>query len=377
MLSYEFPPIGGGGSRVVAGLTKELAADGWDVDLVTMEFPDLARREEIAGALVNRVPCRRRQKYHCTIFEAARYALAAVPTVQRLLKERQPDLVHAHFIFPDGLIAWLATRRLGIPYVITAHGSDVPGYNAHRLKFVHRMLAPLWRAVVKHAAVVVCPSLHLKKLVDATGVSARTIMIPNGFDTEKLTPRRKAKRILVVTRMLERKGIQYVLEALDGQPLDFEIDIVGDGPYLPTLKSMAAAKALPVRFWGWLDNDSPKLKSLYETASIYVLPSENENFPVGLLEAMSAGAAIVTTKGTGCEEVVGDAAWLIAPRDVAGLRTALQTLMRDPACCRAYGERARERLETHFSWNVVVRRYDVAYRQHMVRDRMTNLALIP
>jgi glycosyltransferase involved in cell wall biosynthesis len=365
VLSYEFPPIGGGGSRVVAGLSKQLAAEGWSIDLVTAGFSGLAPEEEVDGVRVSRVPCVRRREHYCSAPEAGTYALAALPAVRRLAQARRPDFIHAHFIFPDGLIAWHTARQLGIPYVITAHGSDVPGYNPHRLKMAHRLLAPIWKRIVERAAVVVCPSEHLNRLIAATGASARTIVIPNGFEIDKFAPGPKDKRILVVTRMLERKGVQYVLQALDGLPLDFEVDVVGDGPYLPTLKSMARSKQLPVRFWGWLDNESPELKALYESASIYALPSENENFPVTLLEAMAAGAAIITTESTGCEEVVGDAGLLVPPRDVAAIRAALSTLANDCECRRAYGARARARLEEHFSWTVVGRRYGSAYHKYV------------
>jgi glycosyltransferase involved in cell wall biosynthesis len=365
MLSYEFPPVGGGGSRVVAGLAMELAAQGWSIDLVTAAFSGLAPQEEVNGVSVWRAPCVRRREHYCSAPEAGTYALAALPAVRRLTRARRPDFIHAHFILPDGLIAWLTARQLSIPYVITAHGSDVPGYNAHRLKMAHRLLAPLWKRIVEQAAVVVCPSEHLNRLIAATRASARTIVIPNGFEVDKFAPRRKEKRILVVTRMLERKGVQYVLQALDGLRLDFEIDIVGDGPYLPTLKSMAHSNHLPARFWGWLDNNSPELKALYESASIFALPSERENFPVTLLEAMAAGAAIITTEGTGCEEVVGDAGWLVPPRDVAAIRAALSTLANDFECRRAYGAQARARVEEHFSWAVVGRRYRTAYHQYV------------
>lgn len=367
MLSYEFPPVGGGGSRVVAGLAKELTAAGWSVDLVTATFSGLATEEDVDGARVLRVRCLRRRKHQCAMHEAASYALAAWPAARRLIQARGPDLIHAHFIFPDGLVAWLASRELGIPYVITAHGSDVPGYNPHRLKSAHRLLAPLWKKVVEEASLVVCPSEHLRGLITATGASAETMVIPNGFDVEKLAPGRKERRILVVTRMLERKGVQYLLAALDGLRPDCEIDVVGDGPYLPTLKAMAQDLGVPVRFWGWLDNDSPELRALYETASIFALPSENENFPVCLLEAMAAGAAIITTRDTGCEEVVGDAGLLVPPRDVAATRATLCTLLADAECRRVYGARARARLEDNFSWAVVGRRYDAVYREHVDR----------
>ena len=71
MLSYEFPPIGGGGSHVVQGLVRELIRLGHTVDVVTMGFDDLPREEVIEGANIYRAPCIRLKKDYCTAPEAA------------------------------------------------------------------------------------------------------------------------------------------------------------------------------------------------------------------------------------------------------------------------------------------------------------------
>jgi glycosyltransferase involved in cell wall biosynthesis len=163
--------------------------------------------------------------------------------------------------------------------------------------------------------------------------------------------------------MLERKGVQYVLMALKGITLDREVHIVGDGPYLPTLRQMAQATGNNVTFWGWLDNQSPEFKELFETSGIFVFPSEAENFPIVLLEAMAAGMAIITTKGTGCAEVVGDAALLVKSRDAEAIREALIFLANNPERCRELGMAARQRLEENFGWTSVAKRYIALYEK--------------
>jgi glycosyltransferase involved in cell wall biosynthesis len=163
--------------------------------------------------------------------------------------------------------------------------------------------------------------------------------------------------------MLHRKGVQYFLQALPGLDLrGFEIDIVGDGPYLPTLRQMATDLRLSVRFWGWLDNKSPELKQLYERAAIFVFTSEAENFPVVLLEAMAAGQAIVTCCGTGCPEVVGSDALLVPPRRSDQLGEALGSLVENDQLRTALGRRARARVEREFGWHTIARRHVELYR---------------
>jgi glycosyltransferase involved in cell wall biosynthesis len=365
MTSYEFPPIGGGGSAVVAGLSRELVASGHAVDLVTMSFRDCPREELVNGVRVHRVPCLRRAKHNCTTPEALSYVAGALPLIRRLLAKNHYDVMHAHFILPDGVLAWQVWRETGLPYVITAHGTDVPGYNQHRLRLAHRLVRPLWKRVVAGASRVISPSEILEQLVLAQAPGARkTRVIPNGLEVGEYAPRTHGSRILVVTRMLERKGVQYVLDALSEAPVEPEVHIVGDGPYLPELRRKAAALRSPARFWGWLDNRSPQLRELYESSGIFVFPSESENFPVVLLEAMAAGLAIITTEGTGCAEVVGDAGLLVPVRDSKAISRGLARLIENPELRRSLGAAARRRIEDKFTWDAVARRYVEEYGQH-------------
>ena len=373
MLSYEFPPIGGGGARVVHGLSRELVRSGHEVDVVTMGFRGLPRHEEVNGVRVHRIPCLRRQAHVCTAPEAASYVLLALPTVWRLVHRRRFDINHTHFILPDGLLAYAVRCLTGLPYMITAHGSDVPGYNPDRLRVAHRVVAPLWKAVVRHAARMICPSEVLSTLVLNQSKEVKVTLIPNGIDVERFHANgKRPNRLLVVTRMLERKGVQYVLKALERFPCETEVHIVGDGPYLPTLRQMAEQAGIHVKFWGWLDNQAPELKELYESSSIFLLPSEAENCPIVLLEAMAAGTAIITTAGTGCAEVVGETGLLVQPKDPDSIRDALRRLLEQPVLCKELGQMARKRLDERFGWTAITKRYLEEYQQHGIRFNGTH-----
>ncbi len=357
-LSFEYPPLGGGGSKVVQGLSAELIGMGHEVEVVTMSYRGLPRNEEIDGIRIHRVRCLRKSVDVSNPVELASYMLGALPTVLRLGKAGSFDILHCHFIMPDGLVGLLASRRLGIPLIVTAHGSDVPGYNPDRFKFLHKLISPAWRSAVRAMDRIVCPSRFLESLILEHEPSADTIVIPNGLHLDKFDASRERKRsILIVTRMLKRKGVQDVLRALSGTDLGFEINVVGTGPYLEELTRLAGTLDLEVRFHGWLDNDSPELKELFETAAIFVFPSHAENFPLVLLEAMAAGNAIVTTNQTGCQEVVGGAAICVTPEDHEAIREAVVSLATDPALREQKGREARERLEREFSWPAVSRRY--------------------
>jgi glycosyltransferase involved in cell wall biosynthesis len=349
--SYEYPPLGGGGAKVASGVAQRVAECGYEVDLVTMGFRGLPSEELIAGVRVHRIPSLRMRLASCSAVEMIPYVLFAVFWLIRRVRLNDYLINHCHFIFPDGIVAFVIKRLTGLPFVITAHGSDVPGYNPHRFRRLHRLLLPLWRRVTSEASMILCPSASIRELIIKSNPRARTAIVPNAIELDKFIPGSKqARRLLIVTRMFERKGVQYVIQALACTRERFDVHIVGDGPYLATVEALAQRLGVIASFWGHLDNDSAQLKNLYATAAIFVFTSEAENFPIVLLEAMAAGTAIVTTRGTGCEEVVGDAALLVPVRDSPAITTALDSLSQSPELVQRLSAAAHQRVSKRFGW---------------------------
>jgi glycosyltransferase involved in cell wall biosynthesis len=356
--SYEYPPVGGGGAKVVYGIATRLAARGHGVDLVTMGFRGLPATQIVDGVNVQRISKTRLRVSTCSFIEMIPYVVLAPFYLVKKCRSTRYTINHTHFIFPGGIISYVLKRFTGLRYVITAHGSDVPNYNPNRFRVMHRLLRPLWRKVVADADLILCPSESIEELIKSEAPRVRTHVIPNAIDTDKFKPREKNPRsLLVVTRMFERKGVQYTLRALAEMRGQFDINIVGDGPYLPTLKNLAEELGVEARFWGHIDNDSQQLKDLYETASIFVFTSEAENFPIVLLEAMIAGAAVVTSNGTGCAEVAADAGLLVPVRDPQAIREVLLKLVQSPQLVHRLGIAGRERVIERFGWDGVINQH--------------------
>lgn len=346
---YEYPPIGGGGGVVAASLNEELAATGDRVRVVTSHARGLARRETTAnGVQIWRTASMRRHRHYATVLELATGLIPAYRKAAQLIAQERPDLIHCHFVFPSGVIAWLLARRFGIPLVLTAHGSDIPGYNPDRFRRLHWLLKPVWKHIVRSATVVTSPSRYLGNLIRVSAPKLPIYVVPNGYTPRPQNPERAKRRlVLVVARLFPRKGVQNFVKAVAGIRGDFEFVVAGDGPYMQTLQAEASKRSSPVRFTGFLDKEA--LSALYDEATIFVFPSIRENFPMVLLEAMEAGCAIITTDAEGCSEVVGDAGVVIPAGDVQAMHNALAALMADESRCRELSKRAQDRAQL-FQW---------------------------
>jgi glycosyltransferase involved in cell wall biosynthesis len=341
-ICHEYPPIGGGGATACRILAEALVRAGHDVHVVTSRMPDLPRQELQAGVTIHRTACLRRARHYSTAAELASWLPAAFLTVSRLVRQRQYDLIHCHFIVPGGIVAAALARRSRLPLVITAHGSDVPGYNPDRFALVHRLIAPGWSRVIGMSAALTVPSAHLAGLL-ARQTEHPIHVIANPFDAGPPGAVERTDRILVVARLVERKGVQTLIAALEGLETGFEIVVVGEGPHLAKLQGLAQARTVEVSFTGFLPRE--ELSEHYARARIFAFPSIQENFPMVLLEAMAHGCAVITTEAAGCAEVVGDAALLVPPEDVEALRHAILRLTRDSRLTNQLAYRATQRVK--------------------------------
>jgi len=360
-LTYEYPPIGGGGGVVAKALNEMLVAGGDRVEVVTSSMPGLADYELLNGVGVYRTPCWRRHRHYTTFLELATTLMPAYQRAIEVINKNRPDVIHAHFALPSGVVAYYLWKRFGIPYVLTAHGSDIPGYNPDRFGILHRLLKPMWSKVMRHAADVTSPSEFLAKLI-RQHIDIPIRVVPNGYNPDARIKHQKRKLVLVVARLFPRKGVQHFIQSIANLRSDWEYVVAGDGPYLETLQAQARAAHVPVRFTGFIDKQT--LGALYEEASILVFPSIRENFPMVLLEGMDAGCAVITTDAEGCAEVVGNAGIVIEKGSAPHIRDALVELMESPARRGELAARSRERVEL-FLWSRIADQYRDVFRHAM------------
>lgn len=361
--TYEYPPVGGGGANVAHPLAVAMTARGHSVDVVTSGMRDLPAEEQISSVAVHRVPCRRKHRHYTTAPELATWLRPAYASALRLHKQHPFDINHTHFALPSGLVSYLLYKRTGLPYVITIHGSDVPGYNPDRFNLTHRIVHPVWRRIIANSSRIVSASQFLKELVQSY-IDVPVEIVRNGFDgaASGVAPRKKCNRILVVTRMFRRKGVQHFIEALRGIDHDWEVVIAGDGPYLQALKDQVQSTNLNVSFVGFVQGET--LAELYGSSKIFVFPSLQENFPTVLLEAMQAGCAIITTNAKGCGEVVGNAGIGTDPGRPEQIREALVSLINDSDRVQSLSDAAQLRIK-RFRWPRIAAQYEEILRSAM------------
>lgn len=358
-LTHELPPLGGGGGRVALELARRMAARGHEVEVLTAGDADLPPVEAVDNVLIRRLRGRRQRVDGSTSTEMISYVLSALR--HRARSQQRHDLIHTHFILPTGLIARYG--RPPLPYLITCHGTDVPGHNPYESQRQHALMRPLWRQVVAGAGAVVSPSQNLERLIRkaAPRIGPALTRIPNGYAAGTFRPTSGQPRLLMLSRLIPLKGFQYFLRGLRGVKLGYEVNIVGDGPMRAELEELAERTPTEVVFHGWLNHDDPRLRELFESCALFVFPSEAENFPTVLLEAMDAGMAIVTTDVKGCPEVVGETGVCVAPRSPEALLQAVRALIADGERRQQLGQAARQRVRENFDWPVIVDQYAALY----------------
>jgi len=256
-------------------------------------------------------------------------AVSSARAFKRAVAEVDAEFVHGHELYPAGAAARRLAARVGLPYVVTMHGSDL----------YLNLDTPSWRREITRtaadAAAVICVGRRLAlDAISEIGLDpARTVIIGNTYDTELFGPSVRPAhdgpvRLLSVGRLSPEKGHDVLLRAfsqLVGRGVDAELTLVGGGACESQLRELSMALGVTdrVRFAGVVIGT--ELAAEYARADLFVLPSLSEGFGVAVVEAMATGLPVVATRSGGPDDIVDDASGLlVAPGDVAELASALE-----------------------------------------------------
>ena len=297
----------------------------------------------------------------------------------RLTRNHAYDIVSVHWIVPNGIIAALVLALRKIPFTVTLPGSDV--YVAQ--KFTFFKIAAHWAA--ERASAVYSDSPQYFKELATTGASLkRKAIIPYPVDfsqmgnsnylrglRKKLGLDARARIVVSVGRLVEKKGIHYMIRALP-QVLrkipNTHYVIVGDGDWRDHLEAEIDASRVRdhVHFVGNISRD--EIGKYYRLADVFVAPSIRDSRgniddrPVAIIEAMARSRAVVATRFPGNALTIDDQTGILVPqKKSAALASSVVKLLKLPTLRNRLGRNARRKVYKTFRHTVIGERYHTLF----------------
>jgi teichuronic acid biosynthesis glycosyltransferase TuaC len=317
--------------------------------------------------------------------EAVMYYLGVRASVDRLFRQDGFDLIHAHFTYPDGVVAARLGARYGVPVIATEHAPWRPNW-MDASKIVCRQA--VWAAQRLRFHIAVSRSVRTT-ISEFTGTTERIRVIPIGVDGRLFCPsatgkRVRSKQILYVGFINYNKGIDVLLRAasrvLPRVP-EARLVLVGGSFYRNTrqqedaLRQLALTMDLQDRVT-FVGHQPPEEVVRYmRDSALLVLPSHAESFGAVLVEALACGTPVLATRCGGPEDIVNERVGrMIEPGDTAALAEAIEHMLAhrdtyDPRQLRAYA------LE-HFAWERVAERTMALYAETQNPTDMNRFAAV-
>jgi glycosyltransferase involved in cell wall biosynthesis len=304
----------------------------------------------------------------------------------REMRREVPDVVHAHF-WMSALATVAACRTVDVPTAVTFHALGAVKRQQQGTKDTSppervRLEAATARAV---DTVLATSNEEVFELVRMGTARQRIALVPCGVDTQRFSPvgpveprRGFRHRIVVVSRLVERKGIGNVIAALAQLP-DAELIVAGGGDAAALQDDPEARRLLDLAV-GFGVEDRVELRgrvgrddvpALLRSADVVVCAPWYEPFGLVALEAMACGVPVVTTAVGGLVDTVihGVTGLHVPPRDVDALAAALGELFADPERRRAFGSAGVERARARYDWHAIARETARAYATAATRLR--------
>jgi glycosyltransferase involved in cell wall biosynthesis len=272
----------------------------------------------------------------------------------------EPDIVHAHWWFPGGLVGTWLSGLSGVPLVTTLHGTDV------RLARATAMARPLFRHVLQQSKAVTTVSRWLARETETLVSGVRASVAPMPVATELFSPggQRDADRLLFVGRLTAQKGIAALLDAVGRMKHKVSLDIVGDGALGTELADRTRTLGIGDRVH-WLGHlPQPRLVDLYRRATALVVPSTDEGLGLVAVEAQLCETPVVGFESGGLTDTVQHdrTGILVPPGNVDALAAALDGLLDRPDRGSDLGRAGRMVALAGFAPESAARRYAGIYR---------------
>lgn len=373
---------------------RSLVAEGCSIHVLAPHAPRLQTHEVMDGVTVQRyrymwpesgqtlfygggvIGGLRRNALRALLVPFAAIAMFAsvFGQLRRAKRAGQPfSLVHSHWIVPQGLIAGLAARLLGVAHVSTGHGSDLSALSIAPFRWLKRRAIRL--TDILHVATPQMRDLALE--LDARSSPA---VIPLGVDLSAGLAVREQKDlgnelgkgapIVFVGRLSPEKGADVLLDSipfLEGDAAERPVVIIGGGAEEGPLKAQAAKLGVAdrVRFVGPVPVDTAR--DWIRKAAVVVVPSRQEGLGIVAIEALAIGAPVVASRTGGLPDVTegGKLATLVPVAEPRALAAAISQVFLQPDVAFAKSQMGQQRVRQRFALDMVARQIVALYREAM------------
>jgi len=367
----------------------------FDIAVLAPSYPGALQEEEISGLQVYRF------RYFFRKLELLAGTEGILPTLKKnflfyflvpfflmgeflallkLIKRFRPDVIHAHWIIPQGLTAVAAGKITGVPYIVTTHGGDIYGLQG-------RFAANLKGYVLRNATTVTVVSRNIHDTIKHRfGEDIQTRIISMGVDSQLFNPSRKnpylrdkhnilGPFLLFVGRLTEKKGARYLIEAmpaiLEKLP-NTKLIIIGTGEIRPQLTRLVQSSGLEkqVIFTGAIPNN--ELPGYFATADIFIGPSitaadgDTEGFGLTFVEAGMSGCFVIGTDVGGIGDIIehGKTGFLVQEKNPEQLAATILMILEKKEELNQIKESARRSLCDKFCWPAIAAQYKKILSNH-------------
>lgn len=300
---------------------------------------------------------------------AAFHSNMSLPYFSRILNQENPTVVHAHFGY-DAVKLIQATQKNGIPLIVSFYGTDVsrlPSEFGWKKRY---------RNLALSATHFIAASEYMKDQLVKLGFPKQKISIVRfGVDLNRASFNESppsTHRIMMVGRMVEKKGFEYGIKAiakLSEGGFKPDVNIYGYGPEIENLKKISTNLGVDgqVTFHGYQPIE--KIFEAHHLHTIMMAPSvtaddgDMEGLPNTILEAMAQGTPVVATKHAAIPEVIEDkkTGFLVEERDVEGLADIMKKILQNKFDLNQIRHEARKTIEETYSIKRMVREVETIY----------------
>lgn len=296
----------------------------------------------------------------------------------KIIKKENIDIVHSHWIVPNGLTGAIFGSLSGMLHITTAHAGDI--FTIRKSKLFSRIA----RYIFKNSDKITANSKFTRDVIIQVdnSIKNKVKIIHMGVDTLRFNPKRAIGLnykfsadyiILSIGRLVDKKGIRYLIvamrEVIKIYP-NTKLIIGGSGPEKERLERLSKNLGLNdnIIFAGYIkDIDLPMY---YASSDIFVLPSietkggDTEGLGIVLLEAMASKTSLIGSDIGGITDIIidNDNGLLTKPGSSKDIADKIITLLQDKKLRHSLSEKGLKTVNESFSWDVIIEKFINLYK---------------